>query len=146
MKKRGRIASGTRRRTRAKARKGSGKPKSRKVSKKSGARSRIKKPVRSGTKRVSRSRMQKPVRSGRSRKHARLSRKPNARAKRRVLFPEKARRPSSRPESMLMDPLEQVKVKCSNCNRQFSIVKIPNLKIEGMICQRCSVGEIQFPD
>ena len=145
MKKRGRIASGTRRKTRAKVRKGSGRPKSRKVSKKSGARSRIKTPVRSGTKRVSRSRMQKPVRSGRSRKHARLSPKPT-RAKKRVLFPEKARRPSSRPESMLMDPLEQVKVKCSNCNRQFSIVKIPNLKIEGMICQRCSVGEIQFPD
>tara|TARA_Y100000310_G_C20703867_1_gene832775 strand:+ start:3964 stop:4107 length:144 start_codon:yes stop_codon:yes gene_type:complete len=47
---------------------------------------------------------------------------------------------------MMFDPLEQVTVACSNCKREFNIVKLHGLSTEGMICQRCSVGEIQFPE
>lgn len=47
---------------------------------------------------------------------------------------------------MMFEPLEQVSVACSNCGRQFNIVKLHGLSMEGMICQRCSIGEVQFPE
>ena len=48
--------------------------------------------------------------------------------------------------SLYVEPMEQVTVACSNCGRTFNIVKLPGLTTEGLICQRCEVGEIQFPE
>ncbi len=49
-------------------------------------------------------------------------------------------------QSMMFEPLEQVTVSCSNCGRQFNIVKLHGLSMEGMICQRCAIGEVEFPE
>jgi DNA-directed RNA polymerase subunit RPC12/RpoP len=48
--------------------------------------------------------------------------------------------------SMVFDPLDQVSVTCSNCGRKFDMVMLHGLSTEGMLCQRCSFGEIQFPE
>ena len=115
--------------TRAKSGKASGNPK---------VQPRVKITARSG--------MKKTARSMRPRTPSKPARKSDARSKKRASVSVKTRRTSSKTGSLFMEPLEQVTVMCSTCNRKFSIVKIPNLKTEGMICQRCSVGEIQFPD
>lgn len=58
--------------------------------------------------------------------------------------PKKAIRKNT--ESMVFDPLDQVTVTCSNCGRKFDMVMLHGLTTEGMLCQRCSFGEIQFPE
>jgi regulator of protease activity HflC (stomatin/prohibitin superfamily) len=57
-----------------------------------------------------------------------------------------ARSPRVKPAQTMFEPLEQVTVNCSNCGRGFNIVKLHGLSTEGMICQRCAVGEIEFPE
>ena len=69
--------------------------------------------------------------------------KRTSKTKSRKKSSSKLSRPS---QSMVFDPLEQVTVICSNCGRNFSIVKLRGLGTEGMICQRCTVGEIDFPE
>ena len=49
-------------------------------------------------------------------------------------------------QSMVSEPLEQVSITCANCGRQFTVVKLPGLSLEGMICQRCELGEIESPE
>ena len=49
-------------------------------------------------------------------------------------------------DSFMIEPMVQVSVKCVNCGREFSIVKLSGLSTEGMICQRCQVGEMQLPE
>ena len=138
MKKRSKPNSGNSGKTRTKPRRISGKLNSRTTAGKSKSRSMAKRTMRSGVK--------KAVRSTHLRKPSRTSRKPGILSKKKASVSERTRSQPSKGGSMFMEPLEQVTVTCSSCNRKFSIVKIQNLKTEGMICQRCSVGEIQFPD
>ena len=49
-------------------------------------------------------------------------------------------------DSFMVESMVQVSVKCVNCGREFSIVKLKGLSTEGMICQRCQVGEMQMPE
>ncbi len=87
-------------------------------------------------------------------KKNRFSGKPKSSSKKRVSRSSKpakrrASSPSSdkkTPQSLMFEPLEQVTVACSNCGRQFNIVKLHGLSMEGMICQRCSIGEVEFPE
>ena len=79
----------------------------------------------------------------------RLVRKPPRRVskhKRSKGVSSKSRSSRVKPSSTMFEPLEQVSVTCSNCGRQFNIVKLHGLSTEGMICQRCNVGEIEFPE
>ncbi len=49
-------------------------------------------------------------------------------------------------QSLVSEPLEQVTVTCANCGRHFTVVKLPGLSMDGMICQRCELGEIESPE
>ncbi|MBI2664104.1 hypothetical protein HYX10_02040 [Candidatus Woesearchaeota archaeon] len=111
---------------------------------------------RSAGKRAASGRMRKRAVSGKLRAAARSSfrkaatKKVSRRAgksqravKRRV---RRLSRQKIKRSTMMFDPLEQVTVKCENCGRSFNIVKLHGLSTEGMICQRCSVGEIEFPE
>ncbi len=49
-------------------------------------------------------------------------------------------------EGITFQPLEQVSVACVNCGREFTVVKLRGISSEGMVCQRCSLGETQFPE
>ncbi len=42
--------------------------------------------------------------------------------------------------------LEQVTITCANCGRPFKIMKLKGLSLEGTICQRCSLGEMELPE
>ncbi len=42
--------------------------------------------------------------------------------------------------------LEQVTITCANCGRPFKIMKLKGLSLEGTICQRCSLGEVELPE
>lgn len=42
--------------------------------------------------------------------------------------------------------LEQVTITCANCGRPFKVLKLKGLSLEGTICQRCSLGEMQLPE
>lgn len=35
---------------------------------------------------------------------------------------------------------EEVTIKCSNCGREFKVVKSSGFSTEGMLCQRCAAG------
>ncbi len=49
-------------------------------------------------------------------------------------------------ESIRLEQLEQVTVTCPNCGREYSMVKISGISTEGMVCQRCQVGEQDLPE
>ena len=54
---------------------------------------------------------------------------------------------SDRPASSTDIPtLEQVSVTCSNCGKVFKVLKLKGLSMQGIICQRCSLGEMELPD
>ncbi|MBI2145312.1 hypothetical protein HYU18_03250 [Candidatus Woesearchaeota archaeon] len=42
--------------------------------------------------------------------------------------------------------LEQVTITCANCGRPFKLFKLKGLSLEGTICQRCSLGEMELPE
>ena len=42
--------------------------------------------------------------------------------------------------------LEQVTITCANCGRPFKVLKLKGLSLEGTICQRCSLGEMELPE
>ncbi|MBI3037113.1 hypothetical protein HYY73_05195 [Candidatus Woesearchaeota archaeon] len=42
--------------------------------------------------------------------------------------------------------LEQVIITCANCGRPFKVLKLKGLSLEGTICQRCSLGEMELPE
>ena len=42
--------------------------------------------------------------------------------------------------------LEQVTITCANCGRPFTVMKLKGLSLEGTICQRCSLGEMELPE
>ena len=42
--------------------------------------------------------------------------------------------------------LEQVTITCANCGRPFKVLKLKGLSLEGTICQRCSLGEMEMPE
>ena len=42
--------------------------------------------------------------------------------------------------------LEQVTITCANCGRPFKVFKLKGLSLEGTICQRCSLGEMELPE
>lgn len=42
--------------------------------------------------------------------------------------------------------LEQVMITCANCGRPFKVLKLKGLSMEGTICQRCSLGEMELPE
>ena len=42
--------------------------------------------------------------------------------------------------------LEQVIITCANCGRPFKVLKLKGLSLEGTICQRCSLGEMEMPE
>ena len=42
--------------------------------------------------------------------------------------------------------LEQVTITCANCGRSFTVMKLKGLSLEGTICQRCSLGEMELPE
>ena len=42
--------------------------------------------------------------------------------------------------------LEQVTITCANCGRLFKVLKLKGLSLEGTICQRCSLGEMELPE
>lgn len=42
--------------------------------------------------------------------------------------------------------LEQVTITCANCGRPFKLMKLKGLSLEGTICQRCSLGEMELPE
>lgn len=42
--------------------------------------------------------------------------------------------------------LEQVTITCANCGRPFTVMKLKGLSLEGTICQRCSIGEMEMPE
>jgi len=42
--------------------------------------------------------------------------------------------------------LEQVMITCVNCGRPFKVLKLKGLSLEGTICQRCSLGEMELPE
>ena len=88
------------------------------------------------------------ARKGSKKTKARKAVKRKARSKLKLKAePTKTRSPRVKTsQSLMFDPLEQVTVKCSNCGREFNIVKLQGLSTEGMICQRCAVGEIEFPE
>ena len=46
----------------------------------------------------------------------------------------------------MVEPMVQVNVECPNCGRGFEILKIKGIDTEGIICQRCEVGEVQLPE
>ncbi len=78
-----------------------------------------------------------------SRKKVSRSSRSSKTARRRASFPSSGKKSS---QSMMFEPLEQVTVACVNCGRQFNIVKLHGLSTEGMICQRCNIGEVEFPE
>lgn len=54
---------------------------------------------------------------------------------------------SDRPASSTDIPtLEQVSVTCSNCGKAFKVIKLKGLSMQGVICQRCSLGEMELPE
>lgn len=80
-------------------------------------------------------------------KPARRAAKSGARPSRKAPKKARSRAPKVQPgSSFVSEPLEQVTVTCANCGRQFTVVKLPGLSMEGMICQRCELGEIEFPE
>lgn len=42
--------------------------------------------------------------------------------------------------------LEQVTITCANCGRPFKVLKLKGLSLDGTICQRCSLGEMELPE
>jgi hypothetical protein len=108
----------------------------------------------------------RPVRSLSRKKPAKSARRSAKRASRigakKVPARKKSKKQSSHPSSgrrfsgrsnaavkgehISFEPLEQVVVSCVNCSREFTIVKLRGLSTDGLVCQRCSMGEMQFPE
>lgn len=89
----------------------------------------------------------KPKHAGRAKiRHSRASHKGKAktRPKASIRMPEK-----SMPLQKAADEvptLEQVTITCANCGRPFKMFKLKGLNMEGTICQRCSLGEMELPE
>ncbi len=63
--------------------------------------------------------------------------------------PKRQPRPPAAPVQRAADEvptLEQVTVTCANCGRPFKLFKLKGLSLEGTICQRCSLGEMELPE
>ncbi len=72
-------------------------------------------------------------------------------ARSRVARPASRPRPAAVPVSGHkaadeVPTLEQVTITCANCGRPFKIMKLKGLSLEGTICQRCSLGEMELPE
>lgn len=95
-------------------------------------------------------RLHKPVKrrvsSGRSRKG-----KPARQARQRVAARKRQPRQAmaaahGQKAADEIPTLEQVTITCANCARPFKVMKLKGLSLEGTICQRCSLGEMEMPE
>ncbi len=69
------------------------------------------------------------------------------RVSRKVKRPAKSTQVSSAGKAVDDVPtLEQVTITCANCARPFKVFKLKGLSLEGTICQRCSLGEVELPE
>ncbi len=96
-----------------------------------------------------RSKASRPAKKSKpARKAVKRAAKPSKKQARKPERKSKPRGPritSKAKSRTVFQPMEQVTVSCVNCGREFTIVKIPGLSTEGMICSRCSFGEMQLP-
>ena len=81
-----------------------------------------------------------------SKKSSRKAGKPGARRQQLAGRPKPAAPVSSQKAADDIPTLEQVTITCANCGRPFKIMKLKGLSLEGTICQRCSLGEMELPE
>jgi hypothetical protein len=84
-------------------------------------------------------------------KKAKPSRKPASTSK-KGKKPTSNRKPKQPKKPPIMSSpeevptLEQVTITCANCGKPFKVMKLTGLSLEGTLCQRCNVGEIEPPE
>lgn len=81
-----------------------------------------------------------------SKRSSRRAGKPKARRLQLVRRPKPAAPVSGQRAADEIPTLEQVTITCANCGRPFKIMKLKGLSLEGTICQRCSLGEMELPE
>lgn len=83
---------------------------------------------------------------GRSPKRAKM--KPHSKSKLGKRARVKASLPSASGQRAAdeIPTLEQVTITCANCGRPFKLMKLKGISLEGTICQRCSLGEMELPE
>lgn len=81
-----------------------------------------------------------------SKKAGKRAGKPKARRPQPVRRPKPVAPVSSQKAADEIPTLEQVTITCANCGRPFKIMKLKGLSLEGTICQRCSLGEMELPE
>lgn len=93
-------------------------------------------------------RLRKPVKPARPARHA-----GRAKARQKQSKPvRKAAKPAAAVSAPLqkaaaeVPTLEQVTITCANCGKPFRLFKLKGLSLEGTICQRCSLGEVELPE
>ena len=45
----------------------------------------------------------------------------------------------------MQEEFEEIEFKCSNCGKKIKMLKRKNYSIEGLLCQRCGLGD-EKPD
>ncbi len=45
----------------------------------------------------------------------------------------------------MQEEFEEIEFKCSNCGKKIKMLKRKNYSIDGLLCQRCGLGE-ENPD
>ena len=81
-----------------------------------------------------------------SKRASKKSRKMKARKPQLVRRPKPAAPVSGQRAADEVPTLEQVTITCANCGRPFKVLKLKGLSLDGTICQRCSLGEMELPE
>ena len=81
-----------------------------------------------------------------SKRASKKSRKVKARKPQLVRRPKPAAPVSGQRAADEVPTLEQVTITCANCGRPFKVLKLKGLSLDGTICQRCSLGEMELPE
>lgn len=73
-----------------------------------------------------------------------MAKKKAAALKKKVAIKKVKEAKPKRVESVLIPTFEEIEFTCINCGKVVKMVKQTGMSTEGLLCQRCSVGEGSF--